>query len=489
MTEPINTAIPPLLVVGLNHKSAPVHVRESVAFNHAQTMAALRDFHVRMPHLEAVIVSTCNRVEIYAAMREVRTGGGCPAQTPTASLCGPEILIAFLASQHAMEVNTLASHTYHLAGQAAVEHLFSVAGSLDSMVLGETQILAQVKQAYQLAKEAESVGPILHGLFQKAFSAAKEVHERTELGGGRVSIASVAVDLLHDVFDRFDDKVVLVVGAGKMAELMLRQMQTVKPGRILVTNRTAESGRHLAEQFSLETADFANLSDLLVEADIVLTSTGSREPIISAERVRSLMRPRHYRPLVMVDIAVPRDVEESVSRIKNVYLYNIDDLENTAQANRRNRGDQVDQSRAVIATHVRDFMQWFATRNTGPVVRALYDHFRTMGRLEVDELLATHPSLSEAQCDAIRKMTHRLIGKILHAPVSQLTGQAPGNGTEQPHETVHLARAIVQLFQLPPELPIKTVEMPEPPHAAPPQRVRDDSAKSSGPVESRAAIQ
>ena len=465
MTDPNAAQFPALLMVGLNHRTAPVAMREAVAFNHAQTLAALAEFRVRMPRTEAVLLSTCNRVELYAA-GPVENSSACPAITPETVPCDAQSLIAFIADQHQLASRNFSSHTYEFAGSAAVNHLFSVAGSLDSMVLGETQILAQVKQAYQWAMDAGSLGPILHGLFQRALSAAKDVHEQTELSGGRVSIASVAVDMLHDVFDRFDDKVVLVIGAGKMSELMLRQIRTVQPGRIVVTNRSAESGRALAKKFSLELSDFANLNELLVQADIVLTGTGSQDPIITAAQIKSLMRQRQYRPLVMVDIAVPRDIEQGVSRIANVYLYNIDDLELTAQANRASRSDQVAQSRELINRHVQDFMQWANTRSAGPVVRALYDHFRTMGRHEVDELLAAHPNLSEEQRAAIQKMTHRLIGKILHAPVSQLTSPTQAQG---PHETMHLARAIVQLFQLPPVPP----PLPPPAPTTPPPTVEN----------------
>ncbi len=458
MTDPNAAQFPALLMVGLNHRTAPVAVREAVAFNHAQTLAALAEFRARMPRMEAVLLSTCNRVELYAAA-PTDNSIACAASASATVTCNPQALIAFIADQHKLAPQNFSGLTYDFAGPAAVNHLFSVAGSLDSMVLGETQILAQVKQAYQWAMHAGSVGPILHALFQRALSAAKDVHEQTELSGGRVSIASVAVDLLHDVFDRFDDKVVLVIGAGKMSELMLRQIRTVQPGRIVVTNRSAESGRALAEKFSLELSDFANLNDLLVQADIVLTGTGSQYPIITAAQIKSLMRHRQYRPLVMVDIAVPRDIEQGVSRISNVYLYNIDDLELTAQDSLARRGDQVAQSRELISRHVQDFIQWANTRSAGPVVRALYDHFRTMGRREVDELLAAHPNLSEEQREAIRKMTHRLIGKILHAPVSQLTSPTQAQGT---HETMHLARAIVQLFQLP------APPSPQPPATPPP---------------------
>ncbi len=453
MTAPSNAQFPPLVMVGLNHRTAPVAVREAVAFNHNQTIAALKYLRQQRPRTEAVILSTCNRVELYAADPSLPQSG-CPANTAQPAV-DPQLLVEFLAGFHQLSGQYLQGHTYDHRGPGVVEHLFSVAGSLDSMVLGETQILAQVKQAYQWAMEAGSAGPVLHALFQRAFAAAKDVHEQTELSGGRISIASVAVDLLHDVFDRFDDKTVLVVGAGKMAELMLRQIRTVGPKRMIITNRSIENGRTLAEKYGLQMEPFENLDDLLVQADVVLTGTGSREPIITAAQMKRLMRQRHYRPLVMVDIAVPRDIDQAVGRVQNIFLYNIDDLEMTAQANRDRRGDQVDRCRALIGRHVMEFGQWSGSRSAGPVVRALYDHVRSMGQREVEEMLAGQPGLTESQRDAVRKMTHRLIGKILHAPVSQLTGQSHDAGG---HETMHLARAIVQLFQLPPEQAADSIE-------------------------------
>ena len=422
-----------VLMVGLNHRTAPVRLRETLAFSDQAAEQALLAFKQRFPSSEVVIISTCNRVELYAA-----ASGTAPPTT--------DELVEFLADNRGVASAEAGGSIYRMQQQAVVEHLFNVVSSLDSLVLGETQILSQVKQAYQRAAGVQAVGPVFHTLFQRSFAAAKDVHEQTGLGDGHVSVASVAVDLLRGVFDRFDDKTVLLIGAGKMAALMLQHLVALHPGRMIVTNRTAEKSTEMAGRYRLESADFSRLHDLLTAADIVLTSTGSPEPLITSEALKPLMKARQYRPLVIVDIAVPRDVDSHVARLGNVYLYNIDDLERVAQNNQLQRGAKVDLSREIIQRHIADFMHYLAARNTGPVVKALYHHCRQISDQELDALLAANPEFSEAQKLAVRKMAHRLVGKILHVPVTELTTQ------EVHHRRMHLAGAIQELFHLlPPE--------------------------------------
>ena len=417
------------MMVGLNHRTAPVRLRETLAFSDQAAETALLAFKQRFPSAEAVIVSTCNRVELYVA----RHGTAQPTS---------QEMVEFLAENRGVASAEANGSIYRMEQRAVVEHLFAVVSSLDSLVLGETQILSQVKQAYQRAATIEAVGPVFHSLFQRSFAAAKDVHERTGLGDGHVSVASIGVDLLRGVFDRFDDKTVLLIGAGKMAGLMLRHMVSLQPGRMIVTNRTPEKSAEMAGRFRLESADFSRLNDLLTGSDIVLTSTGSPEPIITADTIKHLMKARHYRPLVIVDIAVPRDVDSDVARLGNVYLYNIDDLQRVAQNNLQQRGAKVDLSRGIIERHTADFMHWLAARNTGPVVKALYQHCRQISDQELDALMAGNPELTATQKEAIRKMAHRLVGKILHVPVTELTTQAAH------HRRIHLAGAIQELFHL-----------------------------------------
>ncbi|HTV47148.1 MAG TPA: glutamyl-tRNA reductase [Phycisphaerae bacterium] len=421
-----------LLLVGMNHRTAPIALRESLAFDNDTALAAMNELSRSHPGWEFVILSTCNRVELYIAVH----GPASPDQ---------EAMTGLLGQLRSMNAADISNSVYHRRQQDAVEHLFSVTSSLDSLVLGETQILGQVKQAYQNACTAGTVGAVFHVLFQRALSAAKEVHDATDLGSGKISVGSVAIDLLRGVFDSFYDKTVLIVGAGGMAELMLEQMLPLKPGKLIVTNRTPEKSREMASRFGLIAEDFSNLRQLLVQADIVLTGTGASEPVITIDLLKPLLKLRQYRPLVMVDIAVPRDVEADVGKLNNVYLYNIDDLEQVAEGNRRQRGGKVEESRALLARHTREFMHWLSVRNTGPVVRALYQHCRQISDNEVEAMIAAHPELTEEQRLALRKLAHRLVGKILHAPVTQITGQ------DLPTHRMHLAGAVRELFNLMPK--------------------------------------
>lgn len=424
-----------LLVVGLNHKTAPLEVRETLAFNGETLTAALTALKQKFPNAEAVLLSTCNRVELYVAR-------------PLAAEPSVEHVANFLAEVRGLAAGELHPHLYHHEDRAAVEHLFAVAASLDSMVLGETQILAQVKQAYHAAVACGAVGEtpgspkIVHTLFQRAIAAAKDVHEKTQLSSGRLSIASVAVDLARSVFDRFDDKTIVCVGAGKMATLVLTHLRELSPRRLVITNRSLPRAQALAEQFAGAAQEFAALGELLVEADIVLTSTGAPEAIITEPMFRSLLRKRAYRPIVMIDIAVPRDVAEAVGELANVYLYNIDDLQEVANANRGKRDAQLAESTAILTRHVEDFLQWFAARDVGPVVRALFAQANGVAQGELDTLFARFPALDPQQRAAIEKMTHRLVGKLLHRPVTQITQQT--ESTARPF----LVAAIRKLFGL-----------------------------------------
>ena len=426
--EHMSKSGPVFRMVGLNHRTAPLLVRENLAFSEQDCSAALRRVTELYPQSETAILSTCNRVELYVA----------------AGPHGPSLeqMTAFLAEYQHVSVQELRLHTYEHENRAMVEHLFQVASSLDSMVLGETQILAQVKQAYQRAADSKTVGTLFHALFQRALAAAKDVHDRTELGAGRTSLATIAVALVQRVFDQLGDKTVLVIGAGKISRLVLRQLGALHPRKILLANRTLERTLDLQGTGGMELADLAHLDQLLVKADVVLTGTGSAEPVISADMVRKLLKARHYRPMFIVDLAVPRDVEAAVGSLTNIYLYNIDDLENLAEENRRRRGDQIAASMQVIHQHVQEFLHWFSARNTGPLVKQLYANCRRISDAELADLLAAHPEFTPEQRHALARTLHRVVGKILHQPVSFLTGKTPS------HDQVHLTAAMETLFGL-----------------------------------------
>ena len=430
-----------MLVVGLNHRTAPIELRETVAFTPAQAAEATRAFRARHPQAELVILSTCNRVEFYIA-RPL-------SEEPT--LAG---VAAFLAEFHRLRPEQLAGHLYHYQDRAMIEHLFAVASSLDSMVVGETQILSQVKHAYlhgcDPARDAAArgVGKVLHALFQRALAAAKDIHEKTHLATGHLSVASVAVELTASVFDRFDDKTVLCVGAGKMASLMLRHLAELKPRRLLIANRSPQRAAALAAEFAVndgkaEARPFEQLDALLAEADILLAGTGASEPIITEARFRAVLKARRYRPIVMVDIAVPRAIEPGVAGLSNVYLYNIDDLQAVAAGNRGKRDQEIAAARQLLATHVDDFLRWSAARDLGPLVRALYAQADQIARAELGAHLARYPDLSPEHRADLERLARRLIQKLLHAPVTQLTTHA--ETTARPM----LAEALRCLFDIP----------------------------------------
>lgn len=430
-----------MLMVGINYRTAPIELREKLASGADETRRILGELHLNHPHAEFMLLSTCNRVELY-----------------TAFLVGRDIPEDQLATQLArigsVPSEALMPHLYIHRGTGMVEHLFRVTSSLDSMVLGETQILGQVRDAYQLAASASTVGTMLHAVCQRALAAGKDVHENTHLSEGKTSVAGAAVELIGEVFDTLADKTVLVIGAGKMAGIMLKHIMAQKPRRLLVANRDAQRAGSLAEKFSAERIDFSRLDDGLTQADVVLSGTSSRDPILTVARLKNLLKPRQYRPLFIIDVAVPRDVEDGVTRLPNTFLYNVDDLSRVSELTRARRGGEIDKSTQIIQRHLDDFSAWLAARNSGPVVKALYQQCREISDRELTLLLSEHPELTPDQQQALRKFAHRLVGKILHTPVTQL-GSHPAFDRQ-----LQLAMAVKELFRLTDSTPNAPTEKP-----------------------------
>ncbi len=440
-----------LLMVGINHRTSPLEVREKLAASDTEAVAFLQSLSAQQPHAEFMFLSTCNRVEIYAAF-------------PAGMDISREYLTGHLAAIAGMTPEALSQHIYVHRDRAMAGWLFGVASSLDSMVLGETQILGQVKQAYQNACAAGTAGTILHPLCQRALAASKDVHENTGLSEGKTSVASVAVELIGEVFDALTDKVILVIGAGKMASIMLKHILPHKPRRLILANRTEARGRELGANISAEVLDFSRLNDGLVHADIVLSSTSSSEPVLTVARLKPLLRMRAYRPLFIIDVAVPRDAEEQVGKLPNTFLYNIDDLNHVAESTRRKRGDELENGRAIVDRHLNDFMAWLSSRNTGPVVKALYQRCRDISDRELGQLLADHPELTFDQQEALKLFAHRLVGKILHAPVTQLGSH------ELVDQRLHLAAAVKELFRLSEQAPAPPASAEAPADNKPPAK-------------------
>ncbi len=358
------------LLLGLNHTTAPLEVREKLAFNARQRDEALASFSTRFKGCEAVLLSTCNRVELYIA----RQTHGRPRE---------EEMIEFLADFHQTPAEAFKDHLYYKSNRQVVEHLFAVTSSLDSMVLGETQILGQVRDAYDAACKAAACGTMLNPLFQRAAAVGKQVMHETSLNEGRLSVASVAVDYARNIFENFSDKTVLSIGAGKMSQLVLRHFVQLNPGKLLICNRDVSKAEALATQFNGRAVPFDTLAEQLVAADIVVSSTGAPHPIITRPLFESLRRQRRYRPIFLIDIAVPRDIEPAVGGIDNVYLYNLDDLQGVVAQNQSQRQGAVTAAEAIVARHVEEFVAWSRQRKLGPAIQRLYGRYHQIAQDEV----------------------------------------------------------------------------------------------------------
>ena len=410
-----------IVLVGCNHRSAPVAIRERLAFDGPKLDAALDALADQFPQTEAVVLSTCNRVEIYTASEQ-------PVRSP-----GSEPLAAFLSDFHGVAADQIAEHLYCLADRDAVSHLFEVAGSIDSLVPGEGQILAQVKEAYRIAKDRGATGPVTNALFQKAMEVGKLIQTSTEIARKKVSVSSVAVEFACEIFeaDQFSTKTVLVIGAGKMGELTLEHLCELRPGRILVTNRSPDKATAVAARCNGRAVAFDRLDDWLGEADLVLSTTGSPQPLVSRDRFAAVMRHRGNRPVFVIDIAVPRDFAADVGDLENVYLYNIDDLERERSKNLEARQREMVKARAVIDRETTSFLSELAhQRHAGPVITQLRHEWNARRDVELARLFAQRPGLSVEDREAIARTFERFQNQLLHQPLSALRSAA-ANGVHQ----------------------------------------------------------
>ncbi len=378
-----------LLAIGINHTTAPVSLRERVAFPLEQIKPALGTLRTHLAGrngTEAAILSTCNRTEIYCATDVLKPGAE-----------GFEHTLQWLSQHHNVPASDLAPHLYSLPQSEAVRHAFRVASGLDSMVLGETQILGQLKDAVRTAGEAGSLGTYLNQLFQRTFAVAKEVRGQTEIGAHSVSMAAAAVRLAQRIFESISTQRVLFIGAGEMIELCATHFAAQKPRQVVVANRTVERGEKLAEQLAeqgltTQAIRLQELGERLHEFDIVVSCTASSLPIIGLGAVERAVKRRKHRPIMMVDLAVPRDVEPEVGRLDDVFLYTVDDLGAVVREGNAMRQAAVAQAEAIIESRVQNFMHWLETRSVVPVIR---------------ELQTTGESIRQAELDRARRMLAR----------------------------------------------------------------------------------
>ncbi|HUW59026.1 MAG TPA: glutamyl-tRNA reductase [Planctomycetota bacterium] len=399
-----------VVLVGMNHRTAPVELREKAAFDAETTRRGLEDLARRTRSAEAVILSTCNRVEV-TAFRDDETGL-------------VETVEAFLADFHGLEAGTLAPHLYRLRGAEAVTHLFRVAASLDSMVPGESQILAQVKDAYLMSAEAGCTGKHLNVLFQRAFRVGKLVHTHTDIARHKVSVSSVAVDLARGILGDLSDRTVLVLGAGETGKLTLRSLVESGVGKLLLANRTRERAEEVAERFRGSVVEWTELTVHLARADIVISGTSSHGFVLGREDVSGALTGRGGRPLLIIDIAVPRDVHPSVAELPGVHLHDIDDLERVVAENVDRREQEFQRSLELIEREVEDFESWFERHETEEVIGVLLQRARDASKAELEKLWAEHPDIDPEHRREVNAAVERLVNRIMHQPIEVLKAEA-----------------------------------------------------------------
>jgi len=392
-----------LALIGVNHKTAPIEVRERIAISRDELPEVTRALAAMPGVSECMIVSTCNRVELLAALESPETD-----------------LTTFLQDQFGLKPEVLAPHLYQERDQQAVRHLFRVAASLDSMVVGEPQILGQVKEAFAVARASGTIAGQLEHLLQSAFAAAKKVRSETEIGSNSVSIASVAVELARKIFGSLQGRTVFLVGAGKMSELAARHLVQQGAGAILVTNRTIERAQRMAEPFKGRVIPFEELYEAASQADIVISSTGAPHPIFRKEHGQAFMHRRRNRPMFFIDIAVPRDVDPAMGKLEGIFVYDIDDLQQVAAAHMAERSREAHDAETMIEVEVQRFHQRQRTVNVAPAIVALQHQAEEIRQAELRRAQARLGSLTAEQIAAVEALTRGLVNKFLHPPMQAL---------------------------------------------------------------------
>jgi glutamyl-tRNA reductase len=412
-----------LFAFGINHHTAPLSVREQVVFHADHLTTALRELVDHRPVQEAAIISTCNRTEVY-----------CSTEDPRAA-------VDWMAGYHRLKTQQIEPYVYQLPQEKAVKHAFRVASGLDSMVLGEPQILGQFKQAVRAAQAAGTLGLLLNKLFQRTFAVAKSVRSETEIGAATVSMAAAAVGLAQRIYPSIAEQSLLFIGAGEMIELTATHFAAHHPRRMTFANRTLERAQALADRFLGRAITLNELPSQLAMHDIVVSSTASTLPIIGKGLTESALRARKHRPMLMYDLAVPRDIEGEVGALDDVFLYTVDDLGKIAREGMEVRGNAVTQAEAIIENQVTDFMHWLGNRELVPTIRALRDSAERARRHEMERALRRLAKGDDPRA-VIEQLSHALAAKLTHAPTHALA-HAREDEREQ------LAELLTRLYQIP----------------------------------------
>jgi glutamyl-tRNA reductase len=419
-----------LQIVGCSHHQSNVAVREQLAFSEQQIKPFLKQFYRRFPQSEAVLLSTCNRTEIYTASKAVEL---LPSQ---------QEMMDFLAENRGVNVADLQDNLFTHRDRPAIRHLFSVAASLDSMVVGESQILAQVKRAYQLAAESHQTIPLTHQVFQSAIRVARRISNETEIHASRVSVPSVAVGVLaKQIFERLDNKKILILGAGEMAEETLRYVQAAGGRDIVVVNRTRKAAEQLAAKFEGRVTDWDDLQSELRQADLIVSTTGATQPVVTTELFESVDRDRNQRTLFILDLAIPRDFDSEIGNRLNVYLYTLDDLQRECERNRQLRRTHFAKAETILDDETELFFAEINRRSSGETIAQLKQQADEVKMTELKRLL-NKIDLEPAQQKEIEQSFNRLVNKILHPPLKSISDHSK----EDAHHG--LLEALKRLFQL-----------------------------------------
>ena len=419
-----------ILTLGLNHRTAPVQLREKLAFPESSLQTALPRLTGEYGLAEAAILSTCNRSEIYVAsdgengMMEARR---------------------FLNEVHGVDVAQLQPHFYELSNEGAATHLFSVACGIDSMVIGESQILKQVRDALELAQRNGSARIVLNELFQRSLRVGKRARSETDIGRGRLSISTAAVELANQIFETLEDRRGMLVGAGEMGELTAQYLMDAGIGSLLVSNRTRSRADEIAARFAAEAIEFSELQARLAEVDVVITSTAATGFVVTEETVRSVMKARLGRPLIFIDIAVPRDVQPEVRGLDNVFVFDIDNLEQVVAVHREERESEISIVQSIIQTELRGFLNWFNALSTGPLIRALQRRSQQLQETELRRWQSRLEQLTPEDREAVIGLLRGYGNKLLHDPLVQIREFANSEGGYMHLDTV---RRLFDLDQL-----------------------------------------
>jgi glutamyl-tRNA reductase len=418
-----------LVVIGLSHKTASIELRERFA-KHTKDLAAALPELLRLEFIEeACVLSTCNRVEFYVA-------GSTEPKTIARSLR------THMTTFSALPPEELEPHLYQHLGDAGLKHLFRVASSLDSMVLGEPQILGQVKEAYRVAGEHRSIGSQLERAFTRSFSVAKRIRTETGIAENAVSMSFAAVELGREIFDTLEGKEVLLLGAGKMGTLAAKHLQAYGVKQVRVTSRTLATAQKLADEIGGLASSISDLPVLLHQADIVICSTAAPNYVVDKPLMKKVVRERRYRPILFVDIAVPRDVDPAVAELDNVFVYDVDDLESVLEINRENRAAEAAAAEKLVLEELENYLRWSKSQQVVPVIKALRLHASQIAELEVQRTLSNVKEPDKKTAQSVKAMGNAIVNKMLHPVLTRLK-QEGAHGDPQP-----LIDALVALFEL-----------------------------------------